>query len=249
VLSSTDAGHYVELQKENHLAKFTPEAVATLLPNFQNVDPRGEFHVTSAGLIALVANSNRMAGQTAPSTWQDLVDPKWKGLVATGHPGFSGYVAIWAALMQKLYGDAFFEKLNKNSPQIGRSIQDTVTVVTSGERAIAAGPTNTAFDASARGNPVRVIYPTDGTVLIAAPSAVLAKAKNPNGARLFLDFLMSADVSRIVVREWGESLHDGVTPREGQAPLKALKSVSLSTDEQLKLLPTVREKWRDVFGA
>jgi iron(III) transport system substrate-binding protein len=249
VLSSTDVGHYIDLQKGNHLATYTPEAAAALLPQFRDIDPQKQFHVTSAGLIALVVNSNRMQGQTPPATWQDLTDPRWRGMVSTGHPGFSGYVAIWAALMQKLYGASYFERLNANRPQVGRSIQDTVTVVTSGERAVAAGPTNTAFDSGARGNPVKVLYPTDGTVLISAPSAVLRNARNPNAARLFLDFLMSVDVSRLVVQEWGETLHDGVATREGQAQLSAIKTISLSNDEQLALLPAVREKWRDIFGA
>jgi iron(III) transport system substrate-binding protein len=86
-------------------------------------------------------------------------------------------------------------------------------------------------------------------VLISAPSAIMRNARNPNAARLFLDFLMSVDVSRLVVQEWGETLHDGVATRAGQAQLSAIKTISLSTDEQLRLLPAVRETWRDIFGA
>ena len=38
--------------------------------------------------------------------------------------------------MKKLYGWGFFEKLAKNKPQIGRSINDTVTMLNAGERMV-----------------------------------------------------------------------------------------------------------------
>ena len=77
--------------------------------------------------------------------------PKWKGKVSTGHPAFSGYVGTWVLTMRKLYGWDYFEKLEKNKPQIGRSINDTVTALNSGERQVAAGADgSTLFSAGTR---------------------------------------------------------------------------------------------------
>ena len=70
----------------------------------------------------------------APKNWTDLLDPKWKDKIALGHPGFSGYVGTWVVTLRKLYGWDFFEKLAKNNPQVGRSINDTVTMLNAGER-------------------------------------------------------------------------------------------------------------------
>ena len=52
--------------------------------------------------------------------------------------------------MQKLYGWDYFEKLEKNKPQIGRSINDTVTTLNAGERQVAAGADGTTLFSAAR---------------------------------------------------------------------------------------------------
>ena len=63
--------------------------------------------------------------------------------------------------MKKLYGWDYFETLEKNKPQIGRSINDTVTMLKAGERPVAAGATADPAQAS-RGNPIGVLHPSDG---------------------------------------------------------------------------------------
>ena len=88
----------------------------------------------------------------APKNWTDLLDPKWKDKIALGHPGFSGYVGTWAVTLRKLYGWDFFEKLAKNNPQVGRSINDTVTMLNAGESVVAgSGPVGTADGERAEG--------------------------------------------------------------------------------------------------
>ena len=108
----------------------------------------------------------------APKNWPDLLDPKWKGKVSIGHPAFSGYVGTWVVLMRKLYGWDYFEKLEKNQPQIGRSVNATVTMLNAKERWVAAGPEATTLLSRDKGNPLGVIYPTDGSLLMVSPSGI-----------------------------------------------------------------------------
>ena len=62
--------------------------------------------------------------------------------------------------MRKLYGWQFFEALAKNNPQIGRSINDTVTMLNAGERVIAGtGPVGTLMWSAQKGNPLAMILP------------------------------------------------------------------------------------------
>ena len=129
VFSSTDVGHYVRLAAEGRFEKYVPETESKILPTFRNFDPAGFYHTTSAGLVVLTYNSTKVKAEEAPKKWQDLLDIKWKGKVSTGHPGFSGYVGTWVLTMKNLYGWAYFDKLEKNKPQIGRSINDTVTAL------------------------------------------------------------------------------------------------------------------------
>jgi iron(III) transport system substrate-binding protein len=134
VFSSTDIAHYVDLKKRKLLTRYVPAASVMMDKRLQNLDPDGYFHVANVAMIGLIYNTNKVKPEDAPTSWAALTDAKWRGLVSVGHPGFSGYVGVWAIEMRKLYGDGWFKQLAANEPQVGRSIIDTVTTVTSGER-------------------------------------------------------------------------------------------------------------------
>ncbi len=247
LISSTDISHCMELKTKGQLEKFTPANATTVIPALRNVDPDGFFHVTSTGTIAVTYHSGKVKPEDVPKTWTDLVDPRWKNQVSVGHPGFSGYVSIWVYEMDRLYGWQYFEKLKAINPQIGRSIQDTLTMLRSGERMVAAGSTATAFESKVKGEPIDVAYPEDGTIVIVAPSCILKGAKKPNAAKLFMEFMSSAPASQIAVDAFGESIHAAIKPKVGKS-LDQLKTIIAKPDLLLKALPDVKEKWRETFG-
>jgi iron(III) transport system substrate-binding protein len=249
VLSSTDVGHYVYLKEHNALARYTPENASKVLDLYAHYDPDGYYFVTSAGLIGMVHNPARLKSADAPRTWSDLINAKWKDAIALGHPGFSGYVGTWVVMMRKLYGWQYFDSLAKNNPQIGRSINDTITMVNVGERLIAGTALMaTAAESAQKGNPLAMIYPSDGTVLILAPSGILSQAKHPNAARLFMEFLLSVEASKIWVEHFFEPIRPEVAASPGIKSARDLKVIRPSSSEIVKGFPEVIEQWRDTFG-
>ena len=250
VFSSTDIAPHLDLKKRKLLTKYLPAASATLHKRLQNLDPDGYFHVASVAMIGLLYNSSKVKPEDAPKSWNDLTDPKWRGLVSVGHPGFSGFVGVWAIEMRKLYGDGWFKKLAANKPQVGRSIIDTVTTVTSGERSIAAGPINLAALAASKGNPLAVVAPAEGTVLMLSPSAIMANTLRPNASKLFTEWLLgSDDVETLAVERFGVPKRPGGKPRPGVLGLDDVKTVLRpSPQESVDGVPEVIELWRDAFG-
>jgi iron(III) transport system substrate-binding protein len=248
VFSSTDVGHYVRLKAEGRFDKYIPEASSKIVPTFQNFDPDGFYHTTSAGLVVLTYNTSKVKPEDAPKKWEDLLDIKWKGKVSIGHPGFSGYVGTWVLTMKKLYGWQYFEKLEKNKPQIGRSINDTVTALNAGERQVAAGADGSTLFSAARGNPLAVTYPTDGSVLIIAPSGIMKGSKHPNAAKLFMEFLYSVEAAKINAKHFGIPLRPEVPAPPGAKPISEVKTIRPTVTEIDKGIPEVIEQWRDTFG-
>jgi iron(III) transport system substrate-binding protein len=248
VLSSTDLGHYVSLKEKNLLERYVPENAAKAIDVYKNSDPDGLFYVTAAGLIGISYNTTKLKEAEVPKTWPELLDPKWKDKISTGHPGFSGYVGTWVVTMRKLYGWDFFEKLAKNNPQVGRSINDTVTMLNAGERIVAAGPVGTTMDSAKKGNPLAMVYPSDGSVLIIAPSGIMKGVKHPNAAKLFMEYLLSPPASRIWVEHHGESIRPEVNPMPGVKAAKDIKVVHPTVEEVSKGIPEVIKAWRDTFG-
>ena len=248
VFSSTDLGHYVRLAAEGRFEKYVPETTPKIDPVFQNFDPAGFYHTTAAGMVTLTYNTAKVKPEEAPQKWQDLLDPKWKGKVSTGHPGFSGYVGTWVLMMKKLYGWSYFEKLEKNKPQIGRSVNDTVTALNAGERQVAAGADGSTLASAVRGNPLAVNYPTDGSVLIISPSAIMKGTKHPNASRLFMEYLYSVEAAKINAKHFGIPMRPEVPVPQGAKPMSEIKVIKPTAAEVDKGIPEVIEQWRDTFG-
>ena len=249
VLSTTDIGHCVALKASGALEKYVPDNASKVLDVYKNYDPDGYYFVTSAGMIGIGYNTAKVKEADAPKNWTDLLDPKWKDNIALGHPGFSGYVGTWALTMRNQYGWEFFEKLAKNNPRIGRSINDTVTMLNAGESAIAgSGPVGTLLESVQKGNPLAMVYPSDGTVLIIAPSGIMKGCKHPNAARLYMEFLLTAGASQIWVDHFNETIRPEITAPKGAKSAKDLKTIRPTVEQITKGIPEVIKQWRETFG-
>src|ERR1700761_8083374 len=249
VFSSTDISQYPPLKKRGALANYTPAGAATLLPPFAKASDPGYMYPSSATAHVLIYNSQKIKPEEAPTKWTDLLDPKYKGRVATGHPAFSGCTGIWVLALTKKYGWAYFEKLAKNNPRVGRSGNDPVTLINAGECLVGPAPGNTAFQQVDKGNPIVPAYPADGATLCLGPSSVVASAPHPTAPRLYMEWLMSDDFSKLSVANHGDPVHPGVALTSGQKPLDQVPVMSLSMQETAAGIQDIIERWRDTFGS
>ena len=105
----------------------------------------------------------------------------------------------------------------------------------------------TLFSA-ARGNPLAVSYPSDGSVLIISPSAIMKGTKHPNAAKLFMEYLYSIEASKINAKHFGIPLRPEVPSPPGAKPISEIKVIRPTVAEVEKGIPEVIEQWRDTFG-
>ncbi len=249
VISSTDVSHHGKMKKDGWLMAYRPHTLSELIDAFKPFnDPDNTFFATAAGLVLINYNTSVVSEKDAPKKWTDLLDPKWKGKVTIGHPGFSGYVGTWVVEMQKLYGWEYFKKLELNKPRIGRSINDTVTMLNAKESWVGAGPSATTLQSKDKGNPLGVVYPEDGSVLMVSPSSILKNAPAPNAAKLFMEYLLSKDCNEIMVKLRQDSVNKLVKPLPGSRSIADIKTIRPSYDEIDKGIPKVKELFRDTFG-
>ena len=199
-------------------------------------------------MMALAYNSRQVSAAEAPKNWPDLLDPKWKGKLAVGHPGFSGYAGTWAVLMRQLYGDGFFARLAKNDPLVGRSSNDSVTQLNSGERIVAASPAYVAIESGRRGNPVVVTYPKDGALLMVSPAGIVADAPHPAAAKLFMEWLLGPENSALLVQQGGVRLNTEAANATDQPPLADIATRRPTVAEIVAGIPDVTDAWRDALG-
>ena len=242
--------HYGELLRGKHLAEYTPKNADKILEQFKPTIVANYVYPMAGGLMAMAYNNKNISAADAPKAWSDLADPKWKGKIAVGHPGFSGFDAALVAWLSVEKGWDYFKGMKANDPLVQRSTFDSITSLSSGERLIAPMPDGVAAPAIEKGNPVTVVYPTDGSLLIMGLTSVMKGAPQPNTAKLFTEFLLGPEHAKILIENYYDPATLGAE-RElvGGKKLKDIKIVPLlPSAEYAARLKSSTDQWRDLFG-
>ncbi len=193
VVNSSDAAHLVIWKRQGLLAPYLTEDVAQHFPA-NHKDPDGMYASWRVTVVPIGYNPKLVKAEEAPKSWADLVDPKWSGKIVKAHPGYSGTIMTSTQQLSRDLGWGWFEKLAKLKVLQVQSAVDPPKKVMAGERAVMADGTEYGvLGFMAKGEPIEIVYPTEGAPLVTGPSAVMAHAANPNAARLFYAWSMSAE--------------------------------------------------------
>src|SRR6266850_1066616 len=199
VANSADAAHFIVWKRNGWLAPYLPEEVARHYPA-EHFDGDGQFVTTRVWLSSLGYNTNLVKPQDAPKSFADLLDPKWAGKMVKGHPAYSGTIMTATFQITRDLGWGYLEKLAKQRIMQVQSSTDPPKKLALGERAVMAdGNAYNAIQLKEQGQPVEVIYPTEGTPVTTGPSGVFKSAPNPNAARLFHNWLHSLEAQQLLV--------------------------------------------------
>jgi iron(III) transport system substrate-binding protein len=248
VANSTDVAHYLEWKKNGWLAPYLPEEVAKHFPADQ-FDAEGLYATSCAWFETIGYNTNLVRPEDAPKSYADLLDPKWKGKIVKGHPGYSGAILTTTFVLARDLGWSYLEKLAQQKVMQVQSAADPPKKIALGERAVMAdGNDYSLILYKDQGKPVEVVYPEEGAPLIIVPSGVFKNAPSPNAARLFQSFFFSREAQQMLVDEFAHrSFHAEVKPRAGQRPMsdvKMLKSDPVAVQAQSE---EIKARYAKVF--
>jgi iron(III) transport system substrate-binding protein len=248
VANSTDPAHYLDWKTRDWLAPYVPEDVAKHFPA-DHVDPDG-MYVTSCGWIEAIGyNSNLVKREDAPKSYVDLLDPKWQGKIVKAHPGYSGAILTATFVLARELGWSYFEKLAQQKVLQVQSAADPPKKLLLGERAVMAdGNDYNLLLLKDQGQPVEVVYATEGSPLIIVPSGVFRSAPNPNAARLFQSFFFSAEGQQLLVDNFAHrSFHAQVKEKAGHPPLSSLKLLKSDPAAVLAQSEEIKARYAKLF--
>ena len=156
------------------------------------------------GALGFCSNTNELKrlGLKAPTSWNDLLNPKYKGNFMMAHPGTSGtaYTALWSQVLRLGSEDAaidYMKDLNKNVLSYTRSGAGPTGPLGRGEVATGLVFSHDCTAAILRGNPLVVSFPKEGTGFEIGGIALVKGAKNPDAAKAYIDFALSAEAQNI----------------------------------------------------
>jgi iron(III) transport system substrate-binding protein len=248
VLHTSDEANFLELKRRNLLTAYRPAGTDAFAS--ADVDPDNTYITYRKSLYAMAYNTRLLKATDAPTTWSDLTDPKWKGKIVHGHPSYSGGVTTGMTALVKLLGWDYFEALGKLDVMIVQASSDTTQTVASGERAVAVGSSEyTVNQRKAAGEPIEVIYPTQGAPLLISPIGIVANAPHPNAAKLLMDFLLSQPAQQQLIDKGGlYAPHPSSQLRANQKPLTELKLLMVNPSDTLDQAGEIRKRFTDIFG-
>jgi iron(III) transport system permease protein len=197
------------------------------------------------GTLGLVMyNTSLVKAEDAPKSYQDLLDPKFKGRIATPRePSVFVHAAI--ALGDEQTAKLLDTLMKEQNPRKLPTYPDVRTRVISGEFALGVG--NDAFDEQRQGAPV-AHAPISPFVVAPWAAWLLKDAKNPYVGKLWAYWLSTPHGQAVLTKVKGYSLvsTEG-TPfwKHAQGKKVVIVSHEFQADEGPKLYP----KYMKIMGA
>ena len=249
VAQSSDAAHFIAWKRDGLLASYLPEEVAMHYPA-QHKDAEGMFASWRIYLSVIAYNSKLVSAPEAPKSFADLLEPKWIGKLVKAHPGYSGTIMTATQQMVATLGWGYFEKLAKQKVMQLQSAADPPKKVAAGERAIQVdGADYTILQLQDKGEPVEIVYATEGSPLITGPAAIMQAAPNPNAARLFYSWAMGLECQQLIVDAAGlRSAHALAKERAGRKPLADIKLMREDPVAVEAQSDAIKAKYSAIFG-
>lgn len=183
--------------EQNMLLPYTPRGADALKPAFRDTKNPMTWTGMDAWLSVICYNhvEAKQKGLRAPSTWQDLLNPAYKGRIVMPNPASSGTgyltIAAWLQMLGEEKGWAYMDKLHENIGVYLHSGTAPCNRAAQGEYAMAI-----AFDARGallkqQGAPIEVIIPKEGAGWDMEATAILRGTRNAAGAQRVADFSVS----------------------------------------------------------
>jgi iron(III) transport system substrate-binding protein len=248
LVNSSDAAHLLVWKKQGILAPFVPVDVAKYFPA-EHKDPDGMFSSFRLTLCPIAYNNKAIKPGEAPKSFNDLLDPKWIGKITKAHPSYSGTILTATYQIARDIGWSYFEKLAQQKIMQVQSATDPPKKLALGERAIMAdGGEYVALQQKEKGDPVEIVYPTEGTPLIVGPNALFKAAPNPNAARLLQCYMFSAEGQQVLIDTAGmHSVHALTKPKPGRKPLSQIKLMKDDAVAVERETENIKKRYTQIF--
>ena len=202
----------------------------------------------SLQIQALAYNTRKIKPDQLPKSWEEVANPKYKGLIALDDPMRAGPLSSMLAGLKTQWNDeARFNKFLKGLKALGVPVHKSTSamfrLVIAGEYPICMPALlHDVIHEKDKGTPVDYVR-TVAPVVFPRQAGIYAKAPNPNAAKLFAEWLISDE---------GQKIIDGIGRESARNDFKSKTSIESAFPKGTKPLPVVDKgfledpkKWLD----
>lgn len=184
------AGHYGQLKPKGYVRPILPPS--TFQKDVWRLDPamampkeRDWLFINMPLRPSFLINTNLIPAGQEPKSYQDLLDPKWKGKIVFQTPGRGGTGSGWFRATHRHLGLIYMRALAKQVVIVAK-VNDTPQAVVRGQYPIGLAASTTRVRRLIKeGAPVKFIQPKEGSHMATQGTCFIANAPHPNAAKLF----------------------------------------------------------------
>jgi len=226
-------------------------------PELANV--RQEFHDPDnfvnpqyVQVYGIVINTKLVPPEAEPKSWNDLLDPRWKGQIAMQDPrGTGGTMSLMTAFSKDgSLGLDYVKKLAQQNIFIGRETQQLLTDTIRGEHAIQLGVSSANFVLEKQKNPavpIKWIKPTEGESTSMIWLSIVKHAPHPNAAHLWVDWRLSDEGQTALAKEGQAAVRTGVKTPFDEGSVDGVRILYLQTNQDVVKIKEYSQMWDDIF--
>ena len=191
---------YNVLTAEGLLEPYAAKNASHIIDN-QFKDKDGNWYGIYEGILGFMVNKDELArlGIDAPKDWNDLLDPKYKGLIWLSNYNTAGTAKLVINTMIQKFGHdegiKYLQDLDKNIQIYTKSGSGPSKNVGTGECIVGIGFLHDAITQIVDNgySNVEIIIPSSGTSFEVGATAIFKGAKHPNAAKLWIEYALSPD--------------------------------------------------------
>jgi iron(III) transport system substrate-binding protein len=224
------------------------------------VSPAGNWHGWFMGTLVIILNPARFEREIAPQglakpkTWDDLLHPAYRKKLVSGAPATCGGAYIFLAVQIFRNGgeNQGFDWLKRYDGQILQytpTCPAPITLVARGEAVAGMTWQDDATEAMLNKQPIEVIFPPETGAEIGGAS-IIKGGPNPEGAKKFVDFLLSKKAQSIKT-ELGFTypVRGDVAPPKNVPPLGEIKLVKYDRQFAIANRERLTKRWEAEIGS
>jgi len=238
----------MQLDALDMLEPYTPPGATSLRQGFRSDNSPMTWTGMDAFVSAICFNTvvAREKGLPRPQSWQDLLNPAYRGQIAMPNPASSGTgfltIAGWIGAQGEGRAWDYMQKLHENVQVYTHSGSAPCNNAARGEYAIGISLDARAVLLKNQGAPIDIIVPTDGVGFDLEGTAIVKGTRNLEQAKLLADFAVSRPAMELYGRWYGLLAMPGVVasvrgyPAEFEQRLvrQDFRGVALRRDALLK---------------
>jgi iron(III) transport system substrate-binding protein len=201
-------------------------------------------------MVGIAWNTDLIKDADAPKSWQDLLDPRFKGKISTFTSNASSPFFAWY-LLPPVLGADYWEKMAQQQLKPYESSAQILDAIVSGETPISMQFSNTRLITVQEKNlPVKALWPAEGVPSYNSVQAILAKAPHPNAAKLFQDWTFSREGMTVAGKISGQvALRPDVPLPPSQPDISKLNLlVPADREEYIKAFSAFKPAWDKIVG-